>query len=137
MFFSTITFASSSVKFQFKHQEVKPYPGNYSFLLMGPNGIRDGVYYTLTCQIINPSKEQVIIKIDYDPYRVCDSMGGCGQLTLNDDYTSSMLHLAPGNNDLKQTQLMTTSYYPNTKLIFTNYDNDYSVFIETCKAELE
>lgn len=134
---SSIAFASSSVKFPVKHQEVKPYPGSFAFILNSPTGLRNGVYYTLTCQIVNPNQEQVILKMEALPYLVCGTMGGCAAVRLNGEYSDKMLHLNEGTSELKISQVMTADYNVNTKLSFSNYDNDNAVFIESCKADLE
>ena len=58
-------------------------------------------------------------------------------INLNGGGTGKMLHLTPGVNTFVYTGLMTTISYPNTKLVFTNYDNNTSVFVDDCKADLE
>lgn len=129
---------SSTVIFPVNHSEVSPYPGKLSIVLNDvKKGMHNDVNYTLTCHLTNPTKEVLMTQMDIDPYAVCGNLGGCGSISLNGNGTSKMLHLTPGQNTFVYTGLMTASYNPNTKLVFTNYDNNSSVFVDDCKAELE
>jgi len=132
-----MVFASSSVTFPTKHEKISPYPGNYKLAINGPSGIRDGANYTLKCNISNPNDYETIIKFEFDQFTYCKSLGGCGSLSLDGKSTNNMLHLSPGNHEIKKTSLLTSNYHPVTNLVLTNYDNDGAVFVEQCSADLE
>ncbi len=90
------------------------------------NVLVPNIYYELTCKIINPNTDKVIIATSSD-----DTLGGFGYRgKLNGQ---DFLHQASLNPEENTLYLYTiTSFSPH--LILINADQEESIFVESCLA---
>ncbi len=129
------TIASKNVNFPVNHVTVAV-NGSYEVLL-GPGLLRQYWPYTITCQLTNPSKQNVNVVGRIDGY-FGDAMGLNSDLSykLNGQDTVALLHLKPGANTFVASHV----HHNNSSLMsfnYTNYDNDSAFIIESCSGTME